>query len=331
MNKKRRIVIPVGLVIIALIIWFTVFHHADDEKVLPLSGTVEATEARLGFPVPGRVEIVFVREGDAVKAGAELAALDRAEAIARLRQARGQAGAARALLDELKSGARTEEIGRARAAHDAAFEQQNDAQRDLERSRELFAGGAISKEVLDKRQTAYDIAHNRYTEATEFLRQLESGPRVEKIAAQQSMAEQAEAQVAAAEAALANMVIRAPFDGVITVRHFEPGEIVPAGSAVLTMQDRDNRWVRTYVPENKIGTLQLGASATISTDSYDNKTYAGKVVFIATKAEFTPKTVQTTEERVRLVYLVKVQITDDPAYDLKAGMPADVELELAGQ
>lgn len=330
MSKKRRIIIPVLLVVIAAILWFTVFDVNDEDGTLFVSGTVEATEARLGFPTPGRLEMIRVREGDMVKAGTELAVLDRAETIARYRQARAQASAARALLAEMESGARTEEIARARAARDAAREQENDARRDLERVKELYTGGAVSKEVLDKQQTAFDVARSRHTEAAEFLRQVESGTRAEKIAAQRAVLEQAEAQVSAVEAALANMAIRAPFDGVIAVRHHEPGEIVPAGGAVLTIRNRQNRWVRTYVPENRIGALQLGSAAAITTDSYENKTYAGEVIFIAAEAEFTPKAVQTTEERVRLVYLVKVRVIDDQTFDLKAGMPADIELKLAG-
>ncbi len=329
MNKKHRLVIPVVLVVVAVVVWYFVFDNSENNGLLRASGTVEATEARLGFPVPGRIDMVFVREGDLVRAGAELAVLDRAETTARYRQAQAQVKVTRAVLAELESGARAEEIARARAARDAAGEQLNAAHRDLERTKELYGGGAVSKETLDKQQTAFDVARNRHTEAAEFLRQLESGPRAEKIAAQRAVVEQAKAQVSVIEASLAKMTIRAPFDGIITVRHFEPGEIVPAGSAVLTIQDRQNRWVRIYVPENRIGALRLGSPATISTDSYENKTYAGKVIFIATAAEFTPKTVQTAEERVRLVYRVKVRVLDDSSYDLKAGMPADVELELA--
>jgi len=329
MNKRVRIIIPVVLVVAAIAIWFFAFNNSRTDGKLRVSGTVEATEARLGFPVPGRIEAIKVDEGDPVKAGDELAMMDRAEATARRQQAQAQVDAARAALDELESGTRAEEIARARAANDAAEDQLNDVRRDLERANELFAGGAISKEALDKKQTAFDVAQSRYTEAAEFLRQLKTGPRAEKIAAQRAMVAQAEAQVAAAEATLANMVIRTPFDGVVTVRHFEPGEIVPAGSAVLTVQDNADRWVRIYVPENRIGALRLGSPATITSDSYEDKTYPGTVSFVATEAEFTPKTVQTTEERVRLVYLVKVRIAADESFDLKAGMPADVEVELA--
>jgi HlyD family secretion protein len=125
------------------------------------------------------------------------------------------------------------------------------------------------------------------------------------------------------------MVIRASFDGVATVRHREPGEIVPGGAPVLTVMNPDDRWVRIYIPENRIGTVHVGDKAAITTDTWPDKQYAGDVTYIAAAAEFTPKNVQTAEERVKLVYAVKVRISDDAAFDLKPGMPADVRLQQA--
>jgi HlyD family secretion protein len=115
----------------------------------------------------------------------------------------------------------------------------------------------------------------------------------------------------------------------VTVRHREPGEVVPAGSPVLTVMNRDDRWVKIYVPETRIGAVRLGLEAEITTDTFPGKTYGGTVSFIASEAEFTPKTVQTSEERVKLVYAVKVTVAGEPSFDLKPGMPADVRLALA--
>jgi len=326
MKKKRIIGIVIPVAVAAVL--FGIFRNGGDEQTLSASGTVEATEAQLGFMAAGRIEQIAVHEGDMVEAGQELAYLDRREMQARRRQAEAQVEAARAVLTELLSGARTEEIAQARAARDAATEKRNDAQRDYDRAKRLFDGEAISREALDKAKTAFDVAQSQFTQADEFLQLIESGPRIEKIAAQRANLTQAEANVAAIEASLSNMTIHAPFEGVVTVRHREPGEIIPAGSPVLTVQNRENRWVRIFVPEQRVGALHLQAPATITCDTYENKSYTGEVVFIAGEAEFTPKTVQTTEERVRLVYAVKVRITGDDTYDLKPGMPADVELDL---
>jgi HlyD family secretion protein len=296
---------------------------------LSASGTVEATEARLGFVVAGRLETVTAHEGDKVDSGTQLATLDRAEMQARLTQAKAQADAAAALLRQFERGSRPEEIAQGEAALQAATDRQSDATRDLERVRTLFEGGAVSREALDKAQTAYDVAASQVRQATEQLSLLRKGPRVEQIEAQRAQEAQARAAQGAIEAALANMIITAPFPGVVSVRHREPGETVPLGAPVLTLSRTDDRWIRIYVPENRIGAVKLGAAATITCDTYPGKTYRGEVIFIATEAEFTPKSVQTSEERVKLVYAVKVRIVEDPDYDLKIGVPADVTLDSA--
>jgi len=328
MNTKRlRVIIPLIVVLIAVVLFGFICDHRTEGKILA-SGTVEATEARLGFLTPGRVESITVREGDPVEEGQELATLDRREMNARYRQAAAQVEAAQALLVELETGARQEEIAQAKAAADAAQEKLSDAKRDYERARQLFDGGAISRSTLDKARTGFDVAQSQHTQASELLKQLVTGPRRERITAQKAVLAQAEANVAAVDASLSNMVIRAPLNGIVSVRHREPGETVAAGSAVLTLQDVNDRWVRIFIPEQKIGAVHYGLKATITTDTYSNKTYDGEVTFIASEAEFTPKTVQTTEERVRLVYAVKIRIVGDDDFDLKPGIPADVELDI---
>lgn len=330
MKKRLRFAIPALIAVaIALVLWLAVFRGDGDGGVIVASGTVEATEGQLGFQAGGRIESISVREGDRVKVGGELACLDREEMLARRDQAEAQVESARALLDELESGFRSEEIAQARAALNAARQRLADARRDLERTRNLFEGGAVSREAYDKAEVALEVAQSQYEQAEEQLGLMESGPRRERIAAQRAQLRQSEAAVRAIDAALANMKVVAPFDGIVTVRHREPGEIVPPGSAVLTVMNPDDRWVRIYVREDRIGAVKIGTPATITTDTYPEKSYDGVVTFIASEAEFTPKNVQTAEERVKLVYAVKVRIAGDPDLDLKPGMPADVRLDLS--
>jgi HlyD family secretion protein len=329
MTSKQRLIpiLAFAVIIMGAGLWFAVNRQDQSHQSLIASGTVEATEAQLGFSVPGRIENIMVHEGEPVKTGVELAYLDRAETTARRQQAVAQVIAARAQLQELERGFRREEVAQGRSALAAAVERLNDARRDLERTQQLYEGGAVSQEAYDKARVAYDVAKSQHEQAQEQLKILETGPRQEKIEAQRAQLSQAEAAVRTIDAILANMVIRVPFDGFVTVRHRELGEIVSAGSPILTIMNPDDRWVRIYIPENRIGAVHLGQSAVITTDTYPTKVYQGKVIFIATEAEFTPKTVQTTEERVKLVYAVKVRVTEDPTYDLKPGMPADVRLE----
>ena len=290
------------------------------------SGTVEATDADLGFQLAGRVDSILVREGDPVQAGQEVAFLDQEELLARRWSAEAQKDAARALLAEMESGFRLEEIEEGRAALRQAEERRNDALRDRDRARRLFDGGGVSQEMLDKALTAFNVAEAGVDQARQRFQILESGARPERIAAQRAGVAQAEAAVAQIDAAISNSVVRVPFPGIITLRHREPGETVSPGFPVLTLIDPDDRWVRIYVREDRIGAVSLGQAAIISSDTYPDRSYEGEVIFIASEAEFTPRNVQTTEERVKLVYAVKVRITGDPSHDLKPGIPADVVL-----
>jgi HlyD family secretion protein len=293
----------------------------------PASGTVEATEAQLGFQVPGRIEAIRTREGDQVRAGDTLALLDVAELTARRAQAQAQRAAAMALLAELEAGSREEERVQAREALRAATERLDDARRDHDRVSRLFNAGALSQEALDKARLAFQLAQAQKDQAEQQLRLVETGPRRERIDAQRAAVAQAEAAIRAADAALRNAVIIAPFAGVVSVRQSEPGETVGAGSPVLTLTNLADRWVRIYVREDRIGAVRLGQRAAITADTWPDSSYTGEVSFISSQAEFTPRNVQTAEERVKLVYAVKVRITGDEAVSLKPGVPADVRLE----
>jgi HlyD family secretion protein len=297
-----------------------------DTGEIRASGTVEATDADLGFQLAGRIESILVREGGSVQTGQEVAFLDREELLARRRAAEAQRDAARALLAEMESGFRPEEIEEGRAALRQAEERRDDALRDSGRAQRLFDGGGVSQEMLDKALTAFRVAEAAVDQARLRVQILEAGVRPERIAAQRAGVAQAEAAVAQIDAAISNTVVTVPFPGIVTLRHREPGETVSPGLPVLTVMDPEDRWVRIYVREDRIGAVSLGQLATISSDTYPDRSYEGEVVFIANEAEFTPRNVQTTDERVKLVYAVKVRITGDPSHDLKPGIPADVVL-----
>jgi len=191
----------------------------------------------------------------------------------------------------------------------------------------LLQGGAVAQEVFDKAKLALSVATAQRNQADEQLKLVEAGPRQERITGQRAMVAQGEASIRQADAALENAVIRAPFAGLVAVRDREQGETVGAGAPVLTIVNLDDRWIRIYVSENEIGAVHIGESASITSDTYAGKTYTGTVSFIASQAEFTPRNVQTTEERVKLVYAVKVRVTGDAGNELKPGMPADVKLK----
>ena len=299
----------------------------DLAQPIEAAGTVEATEADLGFQLPGRIDSILVREGDQVTAGQRLAVLDRADLVARLAAATAQTQAQAARLAELQAGFRSEEIAQARAVANVAEHRLADAERDLTRARNLFAGGALSQESLDRAVSLRGAMLGERDRVTEQLRLLESGPRREQIAAQRAALAQAVAGVAQVQAALHSAEIEAPFSGVVSRRHREPGEVIGAGLPVLSLLDPGDRWVRVYLREDLVGQIGVGQTVRIAIDGYPGREYQGRVVFIADEAEFTPRNVQTREERVKLVHRIKIQIVGDSAGDLKPGLSADVVLQ----
>ena len=299
----------------------------DLAQPIEAAGTVEATEADLGFQLPGRIDSILVHEGDQVTAGQRLAVLDRADLVARLAAATAQTQAQAARLAELQAGFRSEEIAQARAVANVAEHRLADAERDLTRARNLFAGGALSQESLDRAVSLRGAMLGERDRVTEQLRLLESGPRQEQIVAQRAALAQAVAGVAQVQAALRSAEIEAPFSGVVSRRHREPGEVIGAGLPVLSLLDPGDRWVRVYLREDLVGQIGVGQTARIAIDGYPGREYQGRVVFIADEAEFTPRNVQTREERVKLVHRVKIQIVGDSAGDLKPGLSADVVLQ----
>jgi HlyD family secretion protein len=297
---------------------------------------------------------------------AELEAGSRPE---ELDQAAARVEQARQNLLELQNGSREEDLARAAATRDSAVAatetaavQLEQAKRDFERYNALYKQNSISKNVYDVFETAYATAANRMKEAQAKVKEaeaqlklLQTGARSEQIAFAKAALEQAEAQytlakagprqetieqaraaVAMATAALDQAklhldytTLTAPMDGVILSVSAEPGEFLNPATPVLMLGDLDHPWLRAYINEKYLGRIKLGQDVAVVNDSYPGKTYPGKVTFISDKAEFTPKTVQTHEERVKLMYRIKVSL-DNPDHELKPGMPADGTIDLAG-
>ncbi|NNM32431.1 MAG: HlyD family efflux transporter periplasmic adaptor subunit [Gemmatimonadetes bacterium] len=325
MNSRIRILIPVLIVAVAGVVWWRVDAVGHDDSVLA-SGTVEATEAQLSFQAAGRIVEMHAREGDGVEAGALLATLDTVELAANRRLAQAQLDAARANLRAMEAGSRPAEIAGAEAAASAARAQYDEAVRERQRAERLYEGGAVSAQAVERARTAEGVAEAGLQQATDRLSLVREGPRRETVEAARAAAAQADAGLARAEAMLQHTRITAPFSGVIAVRYREPGEAVAPGVPVLSLRSLNDRWVRIYVREDRVGTVRLGQAAEIRTDSWPDRVFQGVVDFISGEAEFTPRAVQTTEERTKLVYAVKVRIEGDEEGALKPGLPADVQL-----
>lgn len=314
-------------ILVTLILVVGACAGTEGETRIEASGTVEATQADLAFQYPGRIVALNTREGDRVTRGEVIGSLDTLEAAARRRGASAQLDAARALLREFETGFRTEEVAQARLALTSATRRLEEQTRETERTVRLAEGGAVSQEARERSETALAVARTDRDRLAEQVRMLESGSRVERVAAQRAVVAQAEAAVAQAEAALAQMILVAPFDGVVTIRHREPGEVVGAGMPALSIINPAERWVRVYVRQDRVGLIQVGQPVTFVTDGSPGRTFSGEVTSIATEAEFTPRNVQTQEERVKLVHAVRVRVLGDDALDVKPGLSADVVFE----
>ncbi|HLH39075.1 MAG TPA: HlyD family efflux transporter periplasmic adaptor subunit [Bryobacteraceae bacterium] len=265
---------------------------------------------------------------------------------------------ATASLEELLNGSRQQDIQQAEAAVRDAKAQVDLAQADWDRAQQLFKNEDISRQQYDQYRTRLDSAQALLHQAEQKYSLVKEGPRPEDIA-------QARAQVAAAKAALANAEAqrlelrrkeeamaggldeirrskaqvqisetqladteaRSPISGVVLVKSAEPGEVLAAGTTVVTIGDLEHPWLRAYINETDLGRVKLGQKVKLTTDSYPGKVYWGKISFISSVAEFTPKQIQTKEERVKLVYRIKVDV-DNSSHELKNNMPVDAEILL---
>lgn len=294
---------------------------------LTLSGNIEAHESLISFKVTGRVVDLPINEGQTVKANDFLARLDDDdyqqqvtvdEAATRLRQYQLALGLA---------GTRTQEI---EAAKQSVYDAQADLaqkQKDLARYQALYEKDEITGQVRDQAATSVTRAQAAYARAQLVLGELVEGTRREQLAVDRANVRQAGENQAMSKIRLGYTVLRAPFDGVVLVRQAELGEVVAPGAPILTLADLVHVWVRVYVPETDLDRVRWGQPVVVRTDTEAGKSYAGRVSFISSEAEFTPKSVQTQKERVTLVYRVKVDV-DNPRFELKPGMPADVTIEV---
>ncbi|HUX23183.1 MAG TPA: efflux RND transporter periplasmic adaptor subunit [Burkholderiales bacterium] len=326
MNKRRVIAIValVGIAATAAILWNAKPWVAKvNTGAVAASGTIDATEVNISFRVPGTLRRRPVDEGSVVKPGELLAVLDTREANARLRQMQAAELAAQARLRDMEQGYRPQEIAEARAQVQQVEANLTNLKEEARRSEILYATGAVSRQRRDKDDAAASVAQEQHQAAGERLKLLQSGFRKETIAAARAQVAEAHAAVDAAMVALEDLQVKSTINGTITRKYAEPGETLAAGRPVVTITDVAHPWVRVYIPENQIGKVRLGASARIKVDTFPDREFAGRVSYVSSQAEFTPKNVQTQEERVKLVFAVNVT-ADNPEGVLKPGMPADV-------
>ena len=269
---------------------------------------------------------------------------------------RADLSAAESQLLQLKNGARPQELEQATAAVTAAQSQHDQAKKDWERAQTLFKNDDISTSQYDAFRTRFESTQATLRQAKEQLSLVKQGPRSETIeaasaqveraraslkmgqanaietqrreqdvTARRSEIERAKSQIALIDTQLADTIAVSPIDGVVLVKAADVGEVLAPGTSVVTVGDTEHPWLRAYIKERDLGRVKLGSKARVTTDSFPGKVYDGRVSFISSEAEFTPKQIQTAEERVKLVYRVKIEI-DNSRHELKSNMPADAEI-----
>ena len=303
--------------------WLYHKNHSRKKSALTLYGNVDIREVTLGFRVPGKLAQLAHDEGDQVKAGEVLASLDDEPYRNQVANAQAQVDSLRARLKLRETGNRPEEIAQARSLVREREATAVNAELAYKRAEELLATKAVSVQDRDNARASDDEAEARLKSARDNLALLEAGFRVEDIAQAKADLAQAEAALATANLQAKDTVLIAPSDGVILIRAQEKGAILQAGSAVFTLSLVNPVWVRAYVQEPDLGRIHPGMKVEIRTDAH--RDYTGQIGYISPRAEFTPKTVETTELRTALVYRLRI-VVNNPDEGLRQGMPATVTL-----
>ncbi|MCA1960451.1 MAG: efflux RND transporter periplasmic adaptor subunit [Desulfomonile sp.] len=322
MKKKVVVVVLFAALSASGIGWYCASKNNRQDSRIFVSGNIEATEVDLAFRIGGQISKLTIEEGDRIKAGTIVAELDTDTLMALKGASEAEIGAARAVLDELERGSRKEDIEMARAVLNACESRLTNARDEYDRYESLYKQHAISASQYDAKKTALKVAQAERDNALERLQYMETGPREEQIRAARNRLERALWELKKIELDLKHSILECPVDAVVLVKSNECGEVVLPGATVATVAKLDEVWLKGYVAESDLGRVKLGQKVEVTTDTYPDKKYMGTVTFISPRAEFTPKNVQTREERVKQVYRVKVTIPN-LEHELKIGMPAE--------
>ncbi|MBE9550808.1 MAG: efflux RND transporter periplasmic adaptor subunit [Proteobacteria bacterium] len=351
-RKVRTIIMVVSIALLAvatLATWWLVFRPVPlPEGLIQANGRIEGDHYTVASKVPGRIVELMAREGDDVKGGQILTRLDDTQVRAKVKQAQAaveafgaQFKAARISiatlkkrvplqLDTAKAG-----VAHADAALAAARASAEQAARVNKRFSTLLKTHTVDKDSAEHKELAWTVARAEYATAMAALTQAEKKQaeaelgweqieaKEQEVAVFEAQLKQAQAALVEAQSVQDDLAIYAPASGIITTRIVDEGEVVAAGSPQFDIVDLDRLYLKVYIAEKEIGKVRLGLSARIYTDAFPDKPFAAKVRYIASRAEFTPKEVQTPDERVKLVYAVKLHLNENPDRRLTPGLPAD--------
>ncbi len=323
MNRKKTIGIVMALILLGTASYYYYLHYyQNNDKLLQASGTIEATTVEVCARLNGTLQNLTVNEGVQVEKGQLLAELSRSDLLTqRERDALGVL-VAQARYNDLVSGFRSQEIKEATSNLDLAQANLEQALVDLNRAEQLLKAGALSQEKLDAAQLNKTTREKQVEVAKSRLQLLESGNRPEVVAGAAAEVARSKAVLKTTEAMLADLKIFSPLNGTISSKNYENGEYIPAGASLLSVVDLNHLWIKVYIPTDDLPRVKLNQTVEVSV-SGSPRVFTGKVTYIASRGEFTPKTIQTKKERANVVFAVKVAVKNQDGI-LKPGMPADV-------
>ncbi|MBT8340981.1 MAG: HlyD family efflux transporter periplasmic adaptor subunit [Desulfatitalea sp.] len=329
---KKRVLIILAMVLISAGAGRAFWLHdrkADTKALQALHGNVDIRQVSLAFENSGRIVKLAVQEGDRVHSGQVLGFLDTRTLEIQAEQATARFDAQQQLVRQLHAGARPQEIAQAKARLAAVQAQAEQAREDLFRLNGIAAdtnGRGVSRQALDQAIGNDRVAQAKVAEQQESLNLLQLGARDEERNAAEAQLRAIEADLDLIRHRIAQCELRAPVDAVVRARLLEPGDMAFPQKAVYTLALANPKWVRVYADETDLGRIKPGMKASVHTDSWPDQPVSGKVGYISSVAEFTPKAVQTEALRTSLVYEVRVMV-DDPDNRLRLGQPATVRLD----
>jgi HlyD family secretion protein len=329
MMKKPLIAILI-IALVATLGW--VFWHQkeeDQQAHLTLYGNVDIRQVSLAFEGSGRIQTLLAEEGDQIVAGTLLGKLDTTGLTLQLAQILANIEAQKQNLLRLENGARPEEIAQTQSKVNAAKANQQLAKQTLVRLQDVAKqteGRGVSVQDLDNAKAQLAVAKANVAEMEDALKLIQIGPRDEDIAAARAQLAAIQAQKMLIQYQISQGQLLAPSNGVLRSRLLETGDMASPQRPVFTLALTEPKWIRVYVNEIGLGKVKPGMAATVTTDSHPDQNIQGKVGFISSVAEFTPKSVQTEELRTNLVYEVRI-IVEDQADQLRLGQPVTVTLD----
>ncbi len=328
--QRKKLFLLIAVVVVAVsaaAAWFFSHRSSVNSNALTLYGNVDIRQVQLSFNSSERIAQLFVKEGDAVKKGQLLGTLDTTRLTSNVELQQAQLASQQQVVSRLEAGSRPEEILKAQADVDAARIDADNAEHNYQRAKTLVEQNFVARQQADDALAAANAAKAKLHSLQEVLKLVQIGPRKEDIAEAKSVLSASRAALEVARKALADASLFAPDNGVIQGRVLEPGDMASPQRPVYTLALTDPIWVRVYIQETALGKIKPGMIAEVSTDSFPGKRYRAWVGYISPSAEFTPKSVETTEVRSSLVYQVRIFVCNAQG-ELRLGMPATVIIPL---